>query len=434
MANRKVTVRGNKGSEFVDMPSLPPIVSDRFHLDSVFGVTDTGNFANKRMRTGEPSSAIVSRNQITYLTMREWSNLIQRYPTGADFTRENPNTWLFALVKRNDKGLPYPKAERDNNLIPVVVGDHAGDFGSATIMTDETKYIYEYAGPALGSTLLSLFDPDIYDKSKRSKVVLGLAHPTRSFPHRNLMQESNGGRHVFRLPDRVNGKHRDIGYRVTEVFFFDEPSGGLVKWSDNLEVKMNAFDLKSGSNVLVVDFGGALTSCNRVRVGRDIKNRLQFFPLYETAQSPIIELGVHDVVGELRSQLLSLPEFRGMARTIDMLNLEGVIKTGKTELHGKTVDVTDYVYQAENRFLHQFRMMYESPVLAGGRGFALVVCTGGGQTAYYSRLRDDILNFEPERVHLAHDLSRINFANLLGGDILMRQWMAHEQGLIDLVG
>lgn len=378
----------------------------RFSDSISFVTADWGNRRLKQMITGDRMTTTEMENSVVVIPESDWQKKLQRAKYNpAQFYR----TQVFGFAGRDASG------RRTDEMIYCMVGDSAKHHGKVKAMTEEIKYDYNrYWGAIVCSQLLELF-PDGNDQ-----VVLALAHPTKSIGQRDLMIASTLGRHYVQ---RVDGTR--VKFVVREVLPWDEPVGGIIRWTESLEAQYNSYSLKRGQVILVTDIGGGVTSFTRVVVDYDVNKRLELRPIYDQTQSPSIGMGVRTVMDKLRVTLSEDHEaFAGMKNITDDM-LEQGLREGVIDLSGVPVDVTKQREFAEYEFLDQIEALYENN-LDRGRFAALVCDTGGGMNIYHNRLLDI---YHHPYVQLAGDMSVIHLANLHGGDEIFRQWITRERAL-----
>lgn len=386
---------------------IPP-VSTRFSDGISFLTGDWGNRRLKQMLTGVRPSVTEMENSVVVLTEGDWEKKKARFKYApGHFYR----TQAFGYRGRDANN------KKTDRMIYCIVGDSAKHHGKVKTMTEEIKYDYNlYWGAIVCSQLLEMF-PDGNDQ-----IVLALAHPTKSIGQRDMMINATLGKHYV---EKVDGTK--VTFTVREVLPWDEPVGGIIRWTESLEAQYNKHELKRGQVILVTDIGGGVSSFTRVVVDYDSEKRIQLRPVYDQTQSPSIGMGIRTIMDKLRITLLEdHPAFAGMKDNITDDMLEDGLRTGMINLSGNDVDVTKQREFAEYEFLDQIELRYKND-LGGGRPFPLIVNTGGGMHTYHLRLINEIYNHP--YVELAGDMSIIHLANLQGGDEIFRQWIARERML-----
>ncbi|MBN8634429.1 MAG: hypothetical protein J0M07_03840 [Anaerolineae bacterium] len=375
----------------------------RFSEKASFVTGDLGNQLLKLMPIGMRTEMSAIRHSVVAFNDSEWETMKERYRYSPE---RYSNTFLFSFKGREEDPREYHFA----------VGDHAAQFGSQVKLQGEDKYEYKYWAGLLISQLLSLF-PDGH-----SHVVMALAHPTRSVGQRDIMGLSTIGRHYVTLP---SGK--EVKFTVREMVPWDEPVGGLVRWSESLQATYNSLDLDEGSQVMVLDIGGGITSFTHVFVDRDKKKKkIVFNPVYEETTSPSFDLGIQSVMDRLRAELLkNVPQFAGMKRIPNSM-LESGIRNGVIKVSNEPVNVSAQVKLAQTQLLDSISGMYAN-YMQSGRPYNAIICTGGGMYSMFETLKNQILAHKFVYSATGDELSNIHFANLQGGDEIFRQWIQREK-------
>lgn len=376
--------------------------------DPVFVVADWGNAFWKQQLCGDARTRTVMANRIAVIDESQWEQTCRR----AKFNSHRfSDTLLFGVRSRAQN-------KDDRHMMYVAAGNSAGNYGAPMVMTDDIKYDYNlYWSKVVAANLLRLFPEG------HNNIVIALAHPMKSIGQRELMMDLTGGTHTVVT---VSGK--TVKFVVREVLPWDEPVGGAVAWAIGQtgdDLAYNKYGLRPGDMVMLSDTGGGVSSMNRLQVDYDNDSRLIFVPVYNPRQSPTIEAGVVHVEQNLRDILLQdRSEFRGMASNLDARMLSEGIRTGRITLSGGTaVDVSAEVRMAESVLLEPLFKTYNGS-MAGGRPFRVIVGSGGGQHLYHERFINEL--YQHSTVELAAPLAVIHFANLIGGDVMMRQWIEAE--------
>lgn len=415
----KVSIKKGRGQRSVT-DELNPLAEREFQYriaerfgrsgevnDPVFVVADWGNAFWKQQLCGDARTRTVMANRVTVIDESQWQQTCHR----AKFSAHRfSDTLLFGVRSRGDKG--------DRRVMYVAAGNSAHNYGTPMVMTDDIKYDYNlYWSKVVAANLLRLFPEG------HNNIVIALAHPMKSIGQRELMMNLTGGTHTV---ETVSGK--TVRFVVREVLPWDEPVGGAIAWAVGAtgdDLAYNKHGLRPGDMVMLADTGGGVSSMNRLQVDYDADDRLVFVPVYNPRQSPTIEAGVVHVEQNLRDILLQdRSEFRGMASNLDARMLSEGIRTGKITLSGGTVvDVSAEVRMAESVLLEPLFKTYNG-AMAGGRPFRVIVGSGGGQHLYHERFIGEL--YKHGTVELAAPLVAIHFANLIGGDVMMRQWIDSE--------
>lgn len=376
--------------------------STRFEDEVVFFNGDIGNQGIKSQLMGQRDTASVITNQVAFLTENKWQQHKTRWKFDQDRFR---NTQVFAFRSRLDK----------KKMIYVAVGDNAHLLGGELrILTEEIKYDYDlYWGAVLGAALLQNFP----EGSK--SIVAAIAHPTKSIGQRPDMLEASAGAHYYEMLDG-----RRVTCVIKEVRPWDESVGGMVAWTEQNEFQYNATEFEAGDMVMVFDMGGGVTSLTQVQIDRGNDGRLMFVPVYDLELSPSISVGVRSIKERLRNNLtVEHPKFKGRKNISDR-ELEHGLRYHKIEVSSVPVDVTEEVWNAESPFINQVSTLYAQK-MDGGRSFKAIVCTGGGETCYFDRLKNEVWNHP--NVYLAAPMPKIHLANIYGGDEMFRQWVEQQR-------
>ncbi|MBZ0279406.1 MAG: hypothetical protein K8L97_01615 [Anaerolineae bacterium] len=385
----------------------------RFGEDVELVDADWGNANWKQQKAGRPADRTIMANRITVIDESQWEQTCRR----AQYSKQRfSNTLLFGVRERKKA----PKGEKiERRMMYVAAGDYASNYGTPTVMTDDIKYEYNlYWGKVVAANLLRMFP------NGHENIVLALAHPMKSIGQRQLMMELTLGPHVV---ETMDGK--TVRFVVREILPWDEPVGGAVAWAcggTGEDLVYNKYDFKPGDMVMLHDVGGGVSSMSRLQVDYDGNGKLMFVPLYNQRQSPTIEFGVVHVEEGLREILLQeRKEFRGMGPNLTPKMLSEGIRTGFITLSNKPVDVRNEVMMAEAILIEPTFKAYNGS-MAGGRPFRLIVCSGGGMHNYFERFKKELYNHETVEEAIA--IENIQWANLIGGDEIMRQWVEAEIG------
>lgn len=369
--------------------------------DVEFGTADLGNRYTKGMVTGHKNTAVSYPNTVVVFDESQWRQIAKR----AQYTDERA---------RNTKTFAFRKRDGSKDMVYVAVGEQAEQRGRRRIMTQEIKYDYDsYWGAQICSFLLDHW-PNGHDN-----LVLGVAHPTRSFAQLDKLMDETVGHHYVLLP---NGDK--VKWTVREMVPWDEPVGGILSWAERETAQFNSFDIRNGDTILVTDIGGGVTSYTKVIYDKTSTGQIKLTPIYEDAELLSIGMGIRDVLERLRGILKSdHEEFYGMKDVSDRMLEEGIMY-GEIRLKGVPINVVPEVERAEAQLLDQMETLYLND-LNGGRDFPVIVNTGGGMHAYYDRLVKELYNHPS--VDVATDTSRIHFANMNGGDVMFVNWITSKR-------
>jgi hypothetical protein len=404
----------NAAKELVEqLPNPLPIPTvDAGVLDKIGYLTgDLGNRLLKLMKTGQMDTVTVTDNTVAYVDKSAWERHTARFKNNPN---RFPDTVVFAHKLRTKDA--NGKTVASDEWKQVAVGAYATEFGRVKNMTQEIKYDYnQYWGAVICSQLLRAYPQG------HKHIVVGLAHPVKSFAHRDQMIGATLGKHVV-----MNEAGQEITFIVREVLPWDEPVGGIVRWATSTHAEYNARQFRKGDRIMVADIGGGITSLNTVTVDFEGK-QLKLIPTYDEERSPTIEMGIRNVMDKFRTLLLDEhPDFYGMKRLDDNMIEEG-LRDGKIRLRGVAVDVRELRARAEYGLIDQIEFEYKNK-MDEGRTFVLVVCVGGGMSTYYQRLKDEVWKHPAVEAANGELLDLIHFANMYGGDEIFRGWIVRQKG------
>jgi|GEM_PF-2360808 len=391
----------------------PQEKKSRFKEDTDFATCDWGNRYYKQMITGNRPSVTITENSVVVLQTSTWDQHRAQFKNSPGRFK---NTEIFGFYHRRQKANSSSmELDPSSTITYVAVGESAKNYGRTKNMTDEIKYVYNsYWGAVVCSQLIRLFP------NGSNNIVLALAQPTKSYGQREMMVHATLGKHKV-----VTTDGRTIDFKVVEVLPWDEPVGGVIRWTETEEYLYNKYSLSAGDMILVVDIGGGVSSFTRVQVEYDNLNKMMLMPVYDQQQSPSVPMGIRNVMDKFKELLKSShPRFSTLKeKEITDRMLEQGIREGKIDLKGQPVEVREQLQFAEAELLDLMENRYRND-LGNGDPFKVIITTGGGMHTYHNRLNTEL--FDHGAVESSGPLLNIHLANLIGGDEIFRQWLQRE--------
>lgn len=301
--------------------------------------------------------------------------------------------------------------------IPYIVGEMAENYGSMKKFTGAKKYVKGYWDVMLSARLL-----DRYPYG-HNNINIAIAHPSDAIPYLDEMINLMLGKHKVKTVDG-----REVTHIVREVFPYDEPNGGLLRWEAIANHEYGAKSLKEGNRLLVIDIGGKISSMTAVLVGANGK----LYPQYPPNNEGTFNLGIQDVMGTLRMELRAqYPVFKAMNEIPPNMIHEALMHRQIT-LSNKPMSVEPAVRHAIKRLLDDLKGYYADK-MGGGLNFNHIIVTGGGGGLLYDYMvdpNDGILNHD--FVGLADKRDQIHLANVRGGAIAFAAYIKRRDAKLAL--
>lgn len=356
-------------------------------------VLDLGNSDLKGMLAGKPETETILQHQIVFPNSAHFKRMTKR---AENHRVEFEGAEMFTKIYRD-------KSERD-----VMIGEGITDNARSNKLTGETKYKEKYFDILLGAMLKRLLP------NGHNNIWLALATPSDAIDHLEKIKSIVGGLHKVRT---IEGD--TIKFNVKRLIFWEEPSGGLMRFLERNEKAHNAIEIQEGQRIIVVDIGGKISSMTVVGIGRNLEPTV----LYNESPEPF-NLGIIDVLETFAQELKGLHSEKFIvyktAGSIPRNMLEDGIRTGKIMLFGSPFEVKQARMNSLSKIADEIETRYENDMQRGANASHIIV-TGGGGGLLIPMLRNDVL--QHASIHLADDIKTINKANLRGGSIALIEWL-----------
>ena len=368
--------------------------------DPVFLVDDQGNTNAKSGLMGQFGYEDV----IPYAIQTPSESVYKARMTRAKYRTETQDeSAIFEMRLRSNK-----------EFAPFIVGEEAARGGQVKRITGAGKYVEGIWDAAFCAKAIRHFP------GGHNNIVLAVAHPPDAIPYIDQMMDLVGGVHKVRT---LTG---DIWtYVVRHVVPWDEPSGALIRFIQRNSEIGNPVNLAEGDYILVLDFGGKISSMTPVRIGKNKSVK----PLFD--QAVVFNLGIQNVLQSLEEELKALyPEVFQEFKSIPANILESALATRKVKISNKTVDVSQAVLNAIAPILDRTQGIYVDR-MEGGKNFVGIVIGGGGGERlfpYLANKKDGILKHD--YTYMAEEPGKLHLANLRGGMEALKVWVTTNQRLV----
>jgi hypothetical protein len=372
----------------------------RMKDDPAFLVDDQGNTNGKSAIMGQFGYEDV----IPYAIQIPSESVYKTRTTRAKFRAEaQDDSAVFEMRLRSSK-----------EYVPFIIGEEAQRGGQVKRITGAGKYVEGNWDAAFCAKAIRHFP------GGHNNIVLAIAHPPDAIPYLDQMMDLLGGAHRIRT---LTGE--EWSYTVRHIVPWDEPGGAMVRFIQRNGEAGNPVNLADGDYILVLDFGGKISSMTPVRIGKNKSIKALF------DQAVVFNLGIQNVLQALEEELKGLhPELFQEFKEIPKNILESALATRKVKISNKTYDVTQAVLNAIAPIIDRTQSIYVDRH-EGGKNFVGIVIGGGGGERlfpYLANKKDGILKHD--FVYMAEEPGKLHLANLRGGMEALKVWVTANQRLV----
>ena len=356
----------------------------------LYVIVDLGNSDAKGMIFGQFGNEVWFPHAVRKPSTADYNNHSSRLKNRTDITFDGT-----AYFKMGDQGY--------------IVGRHVAQNQSGERKLAAAKYERSHFGALFVAMMLHLFPQSHND------VHVVVLHPADiTMENQKALWKSLKGTHSAVLP---NGKK--VEYTVTEIIPLEEVIAGVQALMLNNEgqpAQRKGVDFKAGTNILLIDVGGGLTSfmaCTISDNGKIVPNR---------DNPPVAKAGIQRVLESFETELKDAREEDGKTlkfpalQPVQKLNeqmLANALMSGYIEISGgKAKDCSAEVAKAFKPLDEAITPIYNDRY-GSGIDFGAIVITGGGGGLAFNHLNDLVLRHERVFPAVA-DPNRMRFGNILG--------------------